>query len=257
MLFITINPVFSLFIFSHFLLSSYASILIMNEPFQSTTYVHNFNMQCSYDDPGCKEHFALATLSSKEYPSNEEPLIEDPENGSNFLRVAVHADDLEFQKGSTTEPRSELRSKLDLIKPRTLYTITWNVNIQKYTTGYYFCFAQIFDPVEGPNIMLRWQRDEYELWVDGTKTILKGTLDEDLHHTTTWRLTVRLDSSNGLVKVERKRSSDSVFRVLGEKTGKTIKSGGGEHYVKLGIYTQHVDVEEMDMYVNKLTIIQD
>jgi len=35
---------------------------------------------------------------------------------------------------------------------------------------------------------------------------------------------VKLDSSNGLVKVERKRSSDLNFIVL---VGKTIKSGGG------------------------------
>lgn len=233
---------FKILLLIFFLSSVWTSSVILQEKFTSTDYLSYFNRQCSYTDPGCNNHYATLNFQ-----------------GTTRLRISIFPEDKTFSKGSPTDPRTELRMKENALKPGVQYTTTWNVNIQNYTPGYYFCFLQLFNANAGPGVMLRWENDQYSLWFDDVKThiILKGSIQEDIDQTSSWRVTTKLENNNnGYAKVERKRSSESSFSTLGEYKGKT-QIGADDHYVKIGIYTQHTDVKRLDMYVNDLEIVQD
>jgi len=235
------SEIFKFLLFILFLSSAWSSSLILQENFTTADYVSYFNRQCSYTDPTCNNHYAILTFQNQ-----------------TSLRITILPGDQPFQNGSPTDPRTELRMIQDAIKAGVQYTITWNLNVQNYTEGYYFCFFQLFNAnASHPEIMLRWENEQYSLWFNASNQhiILKGSMQEDVGQTSTWRVTATLKSNNGYLKVERKRSSENSFSLLGEYTGQT-QSGTDDHYLKIGIYTQHTDVQRLDMYVNDLEIVQ-
>ena len=175
-----------------------SSRLLLKEPFADDSYLEAFNLQCSYNDVGCKRHFALTKES-------ETP----------FLLINISPKDIPHTPTSQTSPRSELALRKSILAPGVEYQITWNVNILHYPAGYAFCFMQAFDGMNGPNVMFKWIRNRYELWANQRRIILAGTLAEDLNQISTWKVTLLLHSENGYVIVDRKRSSESHFRRLG------------------------------------------
>ena len=227
----------TIFLFS--ISSIFSSKILLQESFKDSNYLKSFNLQCSYNDRGCQRHFGLTKLSN-----------------SPFLLITLLPSDLPHTQSSDTSPRSELRMKEDIFSPRVTYQITWNVNIQKYSEGFAFCFMQAFNGDKGPNVMIKWIRNRYELWANGKKVILTGTLAEDLHQLSTWRITLHLDPKNGFLQAERKTSKDTGFKNLGKLSGSTMPSNGVNHYLKLGAYSQQEKAQEMHMLVNDLTIVQ-
>ena len=216
------------------------SQVILNEPFNSNSYQSNFNRQCSYLDSGCSKHYGIEVIS-----------------GTPMLRISIYNGDKEFSEGSSTDPRTELRSVKNLINSNIAYTITWDVYIKTYNSGYSFCFLQIFNDIrQVPDIMLRWENNQYSVWSDQKHTVIKGTLSDDLHQKSTWKVEVKMSSgSDGYVKVYRKTSRDSGFVEMGQLSGKNEDYAKDQYYVKMGIYTQHTEVQNMDMYVSNLKIV--
>ena len=175
-----------------------------------------------------------------------------------MLKISIFAGDSEFSQGSGTDPRTELRSVKNLVQSGSQFSITWDVYIKKYNPEYSFCFFQLFDATHGgPNVMIRWQHDQYKLWADGVgrNALLKGSIQTDLEKSVTWKVNVFMSSGNdGKIEVFKKVSGQSSFESLGQLTGAVEKSGSDQYYLKLGIYTQHTDVKDMDMYVANLKV---
>ena len=228
-----------LYIFPLLLSLSSCSQLILSEPFSANSYLNNFRRQCSYTDPGCSNHYSL------------EPL-----NGRSMLKISIFEDDSEFSKGSPTDPRTELRSVKNLVQSGSLYSITWDVYIKKYNPEYSFCFLQLFDAThDGPNVMIRWQHDQYKLWADGRNTLLKGSIQTDIETLVTWKVNVFMSSGdNGKIEVFKRVSGENSFESLGHLSGAVEEYGSDQYYLKLGIYTQHNDVKDMDMYIANLKV---
>ena len=213
---------------------------IFEEKFDNNNYEKSFSKQCSYDDhPECSEHFGIHES-----------------NGSKRLKISVFSTDHSFEKDSPTEPRSELALRALTIEPQVDYIITWNVKISHYVAPFEFCFFQLFanKVSPGPNVLIKWKRNEYELWVEQHRTNLKGNLGDDLNNTSIWRISFKMDMKKGYFKVERKSHSDKAFVLLGSMKGKTSCSNSETHYLKLGIYSQTTDVKDMTMYLSNLTI---
>ena len=223
-------------IFSLLLSLSYSEILLW-EPFSTNTYLINFKRQCSYTDPGCSNHYSLESL---------------------MLKISIFEGDSAFMQDSPTEPRTELRSLKNLVQSGSEYTFTWDVYIKKYNPAYSFCFLQIYDATHAaPNVMLRWQNNQYKLWANavGRNTVLTGSIQRDLETFVTWKVNVVMSSgTNGKIEVFRKGSGESSFESLGQITGTVEKEGNNEYYLKMGIYTQHTDVKDMEMYVSNLKV---
>ena len=103
--------------------------------------------------------------------------------------------------------------------------------------------------------MIRWQHDQYKLWADGRNTLLKGSIQTDIETLVTWKVNVFMSSGdNGKIEVFKKVSGESSFESLGHLSGAIEKYGSDEYYLKLGIYTQHTDVKDMDMYIANLKV---
>lgn len=172
----------------------------------------------------------------------------------------IFSEDKAHASSSPTAPRSELGSINDFVEYGKEYVFTWNMHIKDYSNNYNFCFFQLFQegPSYGPNIMIKWIRGEYELWVSKNgegkyRTNLKGHLNEDLYQMTTWRIVVKMDR-NGYVMVERKRENETSFTLLGQMHGETAQASGATHYLKLGIYSQQEEAENMVADLNNLVI---
>lgn len=219
------------------------SSIIYKEAFADNSYTSFFHKQCSYDDAGCNHHYA----------------IENDEN-VNKLKVMIFSADKTHASSSPTAPRSELGSIHDFVEYGVEYVFTWNMHIKYYSNNYNFCFFQLFQegPSYGPNVMIKWKRGEYELWVEKNgegkfRTNLKGHLNEDLYQMTTWRIIVKMDKE-GYIRVERKREHENSFTLLGKMDGETAQATDATHYLKLGIYSQQEHAENMIVDLNDLVI---
>ena len=192
-------------------------------------FLDEFNLQYSYDkDPDKEDEYFII---------------------GDHLQVNIYKDDLSFLKGSETNPRSELRG-LTNIKDNVRYSFTWNQNIQKVQDEYWFSFFQIFAK-EGPNIMLRWKDNNFELLgLQGKNkpVILKTDLKEHVNTWVSWRVDFLLLESGGYVKVYM--NSVLIGELLDVNT-----SGQHDSYIKLGIYTQECHTQDSTILLKHLNLM--
>lgn len=234
---------FSKFFLLSILLFLNASTIIFENSLTKEPLPSNIRKQCSYNDPSCPHHIRVSLLHQK------------PK-----LMFSIYPSDKSFSKGSPTHPRSELSIHQPVISQHITYSITWDVTITHYSNGYQFCFMQVFG--EKPDIMLRWEGGQYQLWVDENKehkykTVLKGNISQDIGQTSTWRVTFRLSNQeNGFVNVERKRSGEGDFEFMGGMKGRTSMKNGEKYYSKVGVYTIGDNIMRTDIYLNNLVISQ-
>lgn len=203
-------------------------ISIYSYKLDNNHFLDEFNLQYSYDKDPEKE--------------NDYFIIKDN------LQVNIYKDDLSFLKGSQTEPRSELRGLTNL-KDNIRYSFSWRQNIKKFEVDYWFSFFQIFAK-EGPNIMLRWKDNNFELLgLQGRNkpVILKTSLDENLNTWVDWKVDFLLLESGGYIKVYK--NSVLVGELMDANT-----SGQDDSYIKIGIYTQECQTQDMIILLDYLNL---
>lgn len=223
-------------------ISSKSLFLGLSEPdstvydisFQDDEYKSKFTLDYSYDQhntEGENRHFQVQGS---------------PDGSGNALRMAIFSGDKSFESSSDTFPRTELSgSRNRAVSDGVAYSVQWDVYISQYQDPYMFCFAQVFG--NGPNVMLRWEQGQYQIWSGGHKAVLAGSVHEDLNQWVTWRMDFKLERDGGYVNVFRRGQS------LGQITGDT--ASGTNSYWKQGIYTQHVnEVKDMTMFVRNLRL---
>ena len=230
--------------------------------FSSTSYLSTVTEQCSYTDKGCSQHYVPSYLDT---------------DGLKKLQMLIFSNDLKHSLSSTTLPRTELELNNFNISIGVNYVITWNVKIQQYTSPYNFCFFQTFcsGVTTGPNIMLKWDNYQYQLWVlsntqGNNKTVLNSTMVNnnvnssiiDTYNVSTlWRVNLTLHPTNGFVIVQRQLPSESSFTTLGQMAGQTATTSSDTHYFKFGMYSQSPTastfstVYNMSMLISNLTIL--
>ena len=208
---------------------------IYNYPMVDNSFLKDFNLQYSYNkDP--------------EYHHQYFKLIPESSNSDiSGLQVSIYKDDLTFLKNSITYPRSELRG-LATINDEIVHTVTWDQYTENYPIGFNFSFCQIFAK-DGPNIILRWKDNQYELLsIQGrNKHIpIKLNILDDVDKWVNWKLEFLL-SIKGYVKVYR----NSVL--IGEINGNT--SGENESYWKQGIYSHDMQpIDNMNIIIKNLKL---
>lgn len=189
------------------------SISVYNLPFTDNSYQNDFNLQYSYDkDPEFEEQYFKIT--------------------NDGLQINIHKDDNPFLQGSKTDPRSELRG-LTSIKDNVNYVLNWEQCLKTYPTNFSFSFFQLFAK-DGPNIMLRWKNDKYELLaVQGRNKIfpIKMNITEDIGRFVSWKIEFLLSTIGGYIKVYK--NDICIGEILNANT-----SGQNDSYLKLGIYSQ-------------------
>jgi len=100
-----------------------------------------------------------------------------------------------------------------------------------------------------PNVMLRWENDQYLLYKDGANSyvVLSGNIKSDIGRWINWQVTFCLSTtaSKGYIYVYK----NSVL--VGSFKGTTL-SAETDSYFKQGIYTQHVDPEDTTTLISNL-----
>ena len=189
------------------------SISVYNLPLTDNSYQTEFNLQYSFNKD----------------PEFEEKYFKTSDAG---LQINIYKDDQPFLEGSKTDPRSEIRG-LSSIKDNIKYILSWDQNLKTYSAGYSFSFFQLFAK-DGPNIMLRWKNDKYELLASqGKNKIVPISLNitEDIGRWVTWRIEFLLNPTGGYIKIHKNNMP------VGELVN-TNTSGQNDSYLKLGIYGQ-------------------
>jgi hypothetical protein len=204
------------------------SISVYNLPFTDNSYQNDFNLQYSYDkDPEFEEQYFKIT--------------------NDGLQINIHKGDNPFLQGSKTDPRSELRG-LTSIKDNVNYVLSWEQCLKTYPTNFSFSFFQLFAK-DGPNIMLRWKNDKYELLaVQGRNKIvpIKMNITEDIGRFVTWKFEFLLSTIGGYIKVYK--NDIYVGEILNANT-----SGQNDSYLKLGIYSQETQpIDTTSIFIRNL-----
>ena len=209
---------------------------IYNYPMVDNSFLKDFNLQYSFNKDPEFQYQYFSIIPSKPGSSD-----------ISGLQISIYKDDLTFLKDSKTDPRTELRG-LAILNDNVNYTVTWDQYIQEYPNGYWFAFCQIFAK-DGPNIILRWKNNQYELLaIQGrNKTIpIKLNILDDLDKWVNWKLEFLL-STNGYVRVYKN------YVLVGEISGNT--SGGNNSYWKQGIYSQEMQpTNTMDIIIKNLKL---
>jgi len=202
---------------------------VYNFSMTEDTYTNEFNLQYSFNkDPDFQEdYFKLC---------------------SEGLKISIYKDDLPFLKNSKTNSRTELRG-LAQINDGIKYTAVWDQFIEQYTPNYWFAFCQIFAK-DGPNIMLRYKNNRYELLsLQGRNRTIptQMSIDEDIGKWVNWKIDFLLLPSSGYVKVYKND------KLLTEINGNT--SGGNDSFWKQGIYSQDMEhSEDMSIIIKNLQL---
>lgn len=164
------------------------------------------------------------------------------------LEINIYKGDKSFSPENSTFPRTELRG-LTPIYDNIKYTLSFDHFIKEYPKGFQYCWVQVFGK-NGPNIMLRYRNDTYQLLViQGHNQIvtLPGDVNDNINVWTNWKIEFYLSVLNGYVKVYR----NNIF--IGETKGNT--SGENNSYVKLGLYSQQMDPNgTMTSYIKNLQL---
>jgi hypothetical protein len=208
---------------------------VYNYPLLNNDYQKDFYLQYSYDkDPDFEEdYFKIVETTGPDSPSG--------------LKISIYQDDSSFLKNSLTEPRSELRG-ITNINDNIQYVLNWDQYIENYSAGYSFSFLQIFAK-SGPNVMLRWKDDKYELLsLQGRNKIVpvNSDINDDIGKWVNWKLEFILGPL-GYIKVYK----DNIL--FAELNGNT--SGDNESYLKLGIYGSDMKpLNNMNMYIKNLEL---
>jgi len=212
---------------------------IYNYEMSNDDYKKDFNLQYSYDkDPECeKEYFKIITSESTDVPHG--------------LEINIYKDDKPFLKESKTDPRSEIRG-LKNINDNTEYILNWKQYLETYSSEYNFNFFQLFGK-DGPNIMLRWKNNRYELLaLQGKNVIIPINLDikDDIHKWVNWKIEFLLSPISGYVKVFKDDE------LIGELNGNT--SGDNDSYLKLGFYScdNSIPYCKNTLYIKDLKLIK-
>ena len=203
-------------------------------PMTDNSYLTEFYHQFSYNkDPEYEsQYFKIVPASSN--PSG--------------LEITIYKDDNPFIKDSKTYPRSEIRG-ITQIKDGVNYTVNWEQYLENYPSGYWFSFFQIFAK-NGPNIMLRWADDNFELLIiQDRNTIipLKLNITEDIETWISWKIEFMLDTPNGYIKIYR--NNIKLMETNGNLTG------GDDSYLKFGIYSQEMQpTDTMLLFIKNLSL---
>lgn len=167
--------------------------------------------------------------------------------GSNGLEINIYQNDNPFQKGSPTEPRTELRGTA-VVKDNVQYVYSFDqflVNLPNFD----YAWCQVFGG-NGPNIILRWRSGSMALLVDqGDHVNVKfsGTPNDDVGKWVNWKIEFMLSTSNGYVRLYR----DNVL--MATATGNN--SGADNSYIKNGIYSQQMKPSnDVKMYKKNLML---
>lgn len=207
-----------------------SSKYIYNYPLFDNNYQKEFNLQYSYDKD----------------PDKEESYFKTTKDG---LKISIYKDDLSFLKGSKTDPRSEIRG-LTTINDNIQYTVSWDQYLENYVPDFWFSFFQIFAK-DGPNIMLRWKDNQYELLAlqGRNKNItFKIDINGDVGRWVNWKIMFLLSPQGGYVRVYK-----DGFLTSEMKDANT--SGGDDSYLKLGIYSQDMNpIDSMSMTIKNIQL---
>ena len=210
-----------------------SSNYICNYPMTDDKYQKDFNLHYSYDkDPDYENRYFKITSDN---PAG--------------LQISIYKDDLSFLKGSKTEPRSEIRSLL-VIKDNIQYTLSWDQYIQNYLPSYWFSFFQLFAK-DGPNVILRWKNNNYELLALNGKNKsvpIKLNITDDIDKWSNWKIAFNLSVVKGYIRVYRNN-------ILIAEIADANTSGGDDSYLKLGIYSQDMlPINDMNITIKNLQL---
>ena len=194
----------------------------------SSKYVYNYTMTNNNYQDVFDMHY-----SYNKDPENENNYFETTNDG---LIINIYKDDLSFLKGSETFPRSEIRG-LDVVKDNVTYILSWDQCIKTYPNGYNFSFCQIFGK-EGPNMILRWHDKKYEFISKTSKDCVKiadNDISNDIGNWVNWKIDFLLLNDGGLIRIYK--DNICVVELIDINT-----SGSNDSYIKLGIYSQGMNV---------------
>jgi len=202
------------------LLSVIKAAIIFSEPFTDYSWQSRFAEHYSWDShtpTGEKEHFKIVSFGGKQ-----------------ALNISLLYTDLTFEQGSPTLPRSELREHEYNIPNNVDLSVTWDWYLQKFKTGFWFCFLQLFMD-SAPNVMLRWETDHYLLYTADGHAQLQGDIASDIGRWITWRVVFNLstDTTKGYISVYKDGTLIGTFK------GRTAIPGISSSYLKMGVYAQH------------------
>eukprot|EP01126_Amoeba_proteus_P004662 TRINITY_DN11546_c0_g1_i1.p1 TRINITY_DN11546_c0_g1~~TRINITY_DN11546_c0_g1_i1.p1 ORF type:complete len:229 (+),score=27.72 TRINITY_DN11546_c0_g1_i1:81-767(+) len=223
-----------MFFLSLLLLYCAEADVIFTESYTDYSYKDRFEEQYSWVDhnpEGELAHFKVVEFS-----------------GKNVLNVSLYYGDKPFEKDSPTLPRTELRETRYKIPNDVDLQVEWDWYLPYVPEGFWFCFMQLFMDTE-PNIMLRWELDNYLLYTAAGHAVLSGNIHDDVGKWRTWRVAFNLssDSRKGYVSVYKSNVHIGTFK------GRTAIPGILSSYFKQGIYTQHGDhAQDINTYLSNL-----